>query len=160
MSGRKWLQLAGVCFLVAVAVLLTGGRTVSAQPPSGDYCFTVRQTMTEEGAVDKRFMARVHFSALDDHVASLHGYVLISGDNPYILTGIGNQVGTGFVYVNVTSTQNHKTEPWVDTGIMQMKLRADTLAGTFTEVRTDYNTVTKEFVNGFSSGTVAPRTCP
>lgn len=160
MGGRKWMQCVGVCFLVAVAIFMMGERVAQAQPPSGDYCFTVRMLQTEDGPTDKRVLARVRFAPLDDQIAAMHGYVTVAGDNPYILTGMGNQVGEGSVYINLNTTQKHKSEPWVDTGVMQMKLNPDTLGGTFTEIRTDYNTSTGEFMNGYTSGTVSQRNCP
>lgn len=155
--GTRWIWLG---LMVAAVVLLAGNRPAQADPFTGDVCFTVHVLQSEAGAEDTRYVMRAHSTALDEHMSSIYGYALNAGDNPTVVAGIANQVGTGSIYVNLDWTYNQKSPQKIKTGVMQMKLNPTTLSGTFTLVATKFDPATGLFKQGFDSGTVAPRSCP
>ena len=157
MRGRSILLLVAIAFSLLTAFTVP---TVQAQIPKGDQCWTVRVTQTEKGPVPAAtpmiFTVKMHIVPQDAFQATVSGFVNEPGNNPFILTGTAALVNSS-IYLNLATSQAHRSEPWRDSGVMQAVLSPTTLGGTFWEIRNDYNTSTRQFVHGYSAGTLTKK---
>lgn len=153
----RWVRVG---LLVVAVLLLANGGAAWAEPLSGDYCYTVRILETEDGQADQRVLLRLRSAALDNEMSGLHGYILQPGDNPIIVSGIANQVGTGAIYGDLNWTYIQKSTAKTRAGVMQLKLNATTRAGTFFLIYNKFNPADATFGSSYMAGTATPRTCP
>lgn len=154
---RKTLLWMG---LVVSGILLLSGALNSVQAaalPSGDICWTITQTQTEKGSSSQSFTLKMHLVASDTTIGTACGLVSVSGDNPSIISGTYFKSGS-YIYMNLVMTQKH-TDSERECGILQAKVSASSLGGTFFMIRNDFDTSAKTFEDGYSSGTLVKTTC-
>ncbi len=146
------LVVSGI-FLLSGAVCTVNAATL----PSGNICWTVKQTQTEKGSSSKTFSMALHLAAIDSTVGTAAGTVTISGENSPIVTGTYFKSGS-YVYMNLTMTQN-LSDGTKETGLLQAKVSISTLKGTFFAVFHQFDPSSKTFDDGYAAGTLTKTTC-
>ena len=144
--------------LTLAAVLFLSGESVLAQTFSGNMCFDMRITEDEDGPVNKAITAKMHAVALDQIQSTVSGVVQVPNDGLFVTTGMAIVQGK-LIFINLTGTQTHLTEPWRDSAIMQIRLIATTMKGTFWTIGHDFNTADGIFDSTYASGTIAKVAC-
>jgi len=158
------------CFRTAALVVFTMLLVVCAASNSeavfgtGDICWTVKITQTEEGKVSMPGMlGKFHVKSLDTSTFVMTGIVTVPGDNPFILTGTATKIGTK-IYANLVGTQDHRVEDsgglWRDMDIMRATIDNATLSGTIFGVGDSFDHSTRVFDRMYSAGTLTPIACP
>jgi hypothetical protein len=150
----------GLVVAVFVMVFVAGTMGVSeGQLVTGDYCWTVRVTQDEEGAVTVPAMTvKFHITVLDPTNVVMAGKVNVAGDDPFTIMGVGTVMGANLV-ANLTTSQIHG-DGWRDTGVMRATIKASDLSGTFYEIGHDFDTASRGFDQRYTSGRLVPRKCP
>ena len=153
-KNTKWVCL----LLTLVAVLFLSVESVPAQIFKGNMCFDVRITEDEGGQVNKAITAKMHAVALDQIQSTVSGVVQSPDDGPFVMTGMAVVQGKS-IFINLTVTQAHPSEPWRDTGIMQIRLNSTTMKGSMWTIGHDFNTQNPIFDSTYASGTIAKVAC-
>lgn len=155
---KKW---SGFFSLVLLVFILFPTPSAIAQSYIGTFCWSVTVTEKETGPISPpdTFLSKFDVVYLGGASYALQGKALPPGDNPAILAGTAHIIGSD-VYMNLSLTQTHVSEPWRDTGAMQVKLSLPGLNGTFYEVGNDFNPSTRTFGPHYSAGTVTLTSCP
>jgi len=154
--GRKtkW-----VCLLLTLAaVLFLSGESVRAQSLNGNMCFAVQITEDHGGPVNKAFVTKMHAVAQDKVHSTVSGVMQFPDDGPFVMTGMAVVQGKA-IFVNLTVTQAHTSEPWKDSGIMQIRLNSTTMKGSIWTIGHDFDTQNRVFDSTYASGTIAKVAC-
>lgn len=149
-----------VSVILVLALLISAGiSSVEASDYLGELCWSFHKTEDENGPTDETFLARLGVNYTGGSNYILQGIVDIPDDNPFIFNGTAVIIGNE-IFTNLNGSQEHSTNPYRDTGILQMRLDATTLSGTFWQNRLDFNISTRKFDNCYGAGTVTLTTCP
>lgn len=149
--------------LMPIIVFLSAGASYG-KPINGTYCMQVHKTADENGTTDDYFNVTFQIGpaggAASRSAINAYGKVTPPDDDPFIITGSGVILGTK-LYMNLTSTQHHTSESWLDSGIMQVRidLAQTDWPGDFYEIRNDLDTATSQVHHGFSLGTLSKISC-
>jgi hypothetical protein len=124
-------------------------------------CWSVAKTADQDGPVDppETFLIRAVLSNIGVDIYSLHGYVVVADDNPFLFNGSGVLLNNE-LFITASGAQEHMNNPWRDAGVMQFRVNKDTMGGTFWGTRLDFNTSTRQFDQAYSAGTFTPVSCP
>jgi len=156
------MRIGGSLFgVVLVAFFLFHAPDAMAQSYIGNFCWNITVIERETGPVSpETFLARFDVMHMGGVSYALQGAVLLPDDNPFVVTGAAHIIGSD-IYMNLTGTQAHASEPWRDTGVMQVKLALSNLNGTFYEVSNDFNPSSPlDDPRGYAAGTVTFTSCP
>lgn len=159
--GRT-MRISGSLFgVLLVAFFLLHARDAMAQSYMGKFCWNVTVTERWPGPwTPKTILASFDVMHMGGVSYALQGAVLLPDDNPFVLTGAAHIIG-GHIYMNLMTTQTHASEPWRDTGVMQVKLALSNLNGTFYEVSNAFNPSSPfDDPLGYAAGTLTFTSCP
>ena len=163
MRGQSTLRRTALV-LFTVLLLVSAASVGEAAFGAGDFCWTVKITQNEGGAVTMPGMlVKFHIKSLDTNTFVMTGIINVTGDNPFILTGTATKVGTK-IYANLVGTQDHKLEEtgglWRDMDIMRVTIDSGTLSGSLFGVGDSFDRTTRVFDPMYASGTLTPKACP
>jgi hypothetical protein len=146
--------------MLTLAIWLSLGVGTSwAVTFSGDKCWTVHVTQTEDGPVNQSFILRLHIKQLDTITYAVHGYVSIRNQDPAIFMGTAARIGAK-IYLNLASTEVDDTGDRL-AGILRADLNPTTLYGSFWVMQNDFDPKTHRFEpSNYAGGTLALRSCP
>jgi hypothetical protein len=162
--SRRLFSRGVVVGLLMLTVVVFSVEVSHGRPINGTYCMQIHKTADENGTTEQTFNVTLQMGpaggAASRSAVNAYGKVVPPDDDPFIVTGSGVILGTK-LYLNLTSTQHHTFEPWLDSGVMQVRMDLDKedWSGDFYEIRNDLNTETSQVVHGFSLGTVAKVSC-
>ncbi|EKD96995.1 MAG: hypothetical protein ACD_23C01143G0001 [uncultured bacterium] len=127
----------------------------------GNYCWTITITdSTVTGLViPSTAVLKSDIVNMGGTSYALTGTITDPGDNPYMLGGVAQSIGSK-IYMHLTGSQSHLSGGWRDSSVIYAELDASTLSGTMYDMGNDFNVVTRTFNLRYTAGTIAPSVCP
>ena len=152
--------------IISFATITLGGlffsiTTASAALPNGDACWIATTTQSNRPKnINKTTLIKLHLVQLDSSQKSVHGQATVPNDNPVFLSGTAATLASGAIRINLTGTQAHRDNGWLDESVARINLNPNTLNGSFYGIGTSFKVLTQQFGSDFSSGTFTKTACP
>lgn len=125
---------------------------------SGNKCWTVKITRTEDGPVSQTATMKLHIKALDTTTYAVHGTVSTPNQNPTIMMGTGARIGTK-IYLNLATTVVESSGDRL-AGVTRIELNPTTLNGTFWSIENDFSPARGVFdPDNYYAGTMTLKSC-
>ncbi len=158
------MKVKSIAGSIMAAVVFILGLNISQALAGNSFNFlgettwtvTINETYQNNVPIGTTFTMTGAISKLGGNYYLFQGYVLNSGDGPFLLAGSGVLNG-GVLYLTLNTSQQHtdsQTDSNRDTGVMHVQVDPSTLSGTFYEVGHDFDRVPHAFSERFTAGTV------
>lgn len=158
-SGIKTVVRGIVMFLAIIAVIFF---SIVPKAIAGDYmgefCWSLHKTETYPPESEATGIMKFGVTHMGDTYYSLQGYGTSPGNN--VILDCTAVIVENKVFMSCYNTQDDGQEPQRAGGILQIQLDIATLNGTFWGISNNFNTLTHEFKNVYTAGTLTLTTCP
>lgn len=149
-----------IVIFLAIVVFCSDIPRAIAGDYMGEFCFTLQETENESGPVTTApYTFRVGITSMGNNNYTFQGTVQVTDDNPAITGGTGVIIGDD-IFVTMETSQQHLTNPWLDSSAAQVHLTLSTLNGTYWTNGMTFNTQTRVTSTFYRGGTVTFTTCP
>ncbi|WP_041440776.1 hypothetical protein [Syntrophobacter fumaroxidans] len=148
-----------VLLIIAIWLVAGVGTAWAVLSFSGDKCWTVKITRTEDGPVNETTTMKLHIKVLDTTTYAVHGTLSTPTQNPMIMMGTGARIGAK-IYLNLATTLIDSSADRL-AGVTRIELNPTTLNGTFWSIENDFGTVGGAFhSSNYWAGTLTYKRCP
>lgn len=93
--------------------------------------------------IGKSFTLTGGVSKVGDEFYLFQGYVASGTDGPFVLSGSGFLMNGSTLVFTLSTSQQHTSEPYRDSGVMHVNIDKTSLNGTFYGLDNDFNTSTR-----------------
>jgi hypothetical protein len=151
---RGKIAVLALTALMILGLSVSNALAVNSVNYLGKTTWTAKITdATKAEDIGISFTVTGGISKVGDEFYLFQGYVTLSDDGPFVLSGSGFMNGTTLVFT-LSSSQKHTSNKWRDSGVMRVSINKSTLNGTFYDIGTDFNTGTRVFGHRFTAGTL------
>jgi hypothetical protein len=138
MKGR-----ISILALTVVLILGLGAATALASNVTylgkTTWTATITDSFPDATKITGTFTVTGGISKVGDEFYLFQGYVIPSGDGPFVMSGSGFMNGSTLVFT-LSESQQHTSETWRDSGVMHIEVDKTNLSGTFYDIGTDFDT--------------------